>query len=160
MMRKQIRLEVNGRQHELLVDVRASLLETLRGQLGLTGTKQGCGCGECGACTVIVDGEAIDSCIYLTVWADSKKVTTIEGIASPCGELSDIQQNFIDAGAVQCGFCTPGLVMAATAFLEKEKAPDRAGIRRGISGNLCRCTGYVKIINAIEKTKADRNAFN
>jgi len=133
-----------------------SLAELLRDELELTGTKQGCGVGECGACTVLVDGEAVDSCIYLAVWADGRKVTTIEGIAAPDGELSDIQESFVDSGAVQCGFCTPGLVMAATALLEREKKPSRAQIRRGLSGNLCRCTGYAKIVDAVEKVAINR----
>ncbi|MCL2616776.1 MAG: (2Fe-2S)-binding protein [Defluviitaleaceae bacterium] len=156
-MRGRINVEVNGRQHELVsVDIRMSLAELLRDELELTGTKQGCGVGECGACTVLVDGEAVDSCIYLAVWADGRKVTTIEGIAAPDGELSDIQESFVDSGAVQCGFCTPGLVMAATALLEREKKPSRAQIRRGLSGNLCRCTGYAKIVDAVEKVAINR----
>ena len=148
-MRVTINIEVNGKAQELLVDARASLLETLREQLELTGTKQGCGVGECGACTVLVDGEAVDSCIYLAVWADGRKVTTIEGIAAPDGALSALQESFVKSGAVQCGFCTPGLVIAATALLSHEASPSRAQIRRGLSGNLCRCTGYAKIVDAV-----------
>jgi len=149
-MKKQITVTVNGRRRELSVDVRSSLLEMLREDLKLTGTKQGCGAGECGACTVSVDGEPVDSCVCLAVWADGKSVTTIEGVAAPDGTLSDIQQSFIDSGAIQCGFCTPGLVIAATALLGKNPRPTRAEIRRGLSGNLCRCTGYQKIVDAVE----------
>ena len=151
-MKKQITVTVNGRRRELSVDVRSSLLEMLREELKLTGTKQGCAVGECGACTVNVDGGLIDSCIYLAVWADGKSVTTIEGVASPDGTLSDVQQSFIDSGAIQCGFCTPGLVVAAEALLEKNPRPTRDEIRRGLSGNLCRCTGYQKIVDAVENT--------
>ena len=151
-MKKQITVTVNGQRRELGVDVRSSLLEMLREELRLTGTKQGCGVGECGSCTVNVDGELVDSCIYLAVWADGKSVTTIEGVASADGALSDVQQSFIDSGAIQCGFCTPGLVIAATALLEKNPRPTRDEIRRGLSGNLCRCTGYQKIVDAVENT--------
>jgi carbon-monoxide dehydrogenase small subunit len=157
-MKKQITVTVNGRCRELLIDVRSSLLEMLREELKLTGTKQGCAAGECGACTVSVDGEPIDSCICLAVWADGKSVTTIEGIASPDGTLSGVQQNFIDSGAIQCGFCTPGLVIAATALLDKNPHPTRNEIRRGLSGNLCRCTGYQKIVDAVENTSRSRSS--
>ncbi|MCL2851573.1 MAG: (2Fe-2S)-binding protein [Defluviitaleaceae bacterium] len=156
-MRKAINVEVNGKAHEMFVDERLSLLELLRDELQLTGTKQGCGVGECGACAVLVDGKAVDSCIYLAVWADSRKVTTIEGIAATDGTLSDIQESFVESGAIQCGFCTPGLVIAATALLDQQPEPSRAQIRRGLSGNLCRCTGYSKIIDAVENVAKTRN---
>ena len=155
-MRKVINVEVNGKAHELFVDARSTLLELLREELELTGTKQGCGVGECGACAVLVDGEAVDSCLYLAVWADGKKVTSIEGITAEDGSLSDIQESFVESGAIQCGFCTPGLVIAATALLDKQPAPSRAQIRRGLSGNLCRCTGYSKIIDAVENVAKNR----
>jgi len=159
-MNKRITVTVNGRRRELNVDVRSSLLEMLREELRLTGTKQGCAAGECGACTVSVDGGLVDSCIYLAVWADGKTVTTIEGVASPDGALSDVQQSFIDSGAIQCGFCTPGMVIAATALLEKNPRPTRDEIRRGLSGNLCRCTGYQKIVDAVENTAKMRGGEN
>ena len=155
-MRKAINTEINGKDYELLVDFRSTLLELLREELELTGTKQGCGVGECGACTVLVDGEAVDSCIYLAVWADGRKVTTIEGVTPSDGTLSDIQESFVESGAIQCGFCTPGLVIAATALLERNAAPSRSEIRRGLSGNLCRCTGYTKIIDAVENVAKSR----
>ncbi len=152
----KIACNVNGRDYELVVDEKESLLEMLREQLELTGTKQGCSVGECGACAVIVDGTTVDSCIYLAAWADQKKIVTIEGIAKHDGTLSDVQESFIESGAVQCGFCTPGLVLTTTAFLEQNENPSREEIRRGISGNLCRCTGYQKIIEAVERTVEKR----
>lgn len=155
-MFKEIKITVNGKVHELRVDIKKSLLEVLREDLGLTGAKQGCGVGECGACSVVVDGKVIDSCIYLAVWADGKEIKTVEGIAKEDGSLSDVQQHFVDDGAVQCGFCTPGLVVAATEFLEENKSPSRDEIRRGLSGNLCRCTGYQKIVEAVENVAKDR----
>ena len=156
-MRKVLNIEVNGTAHELYVDSRLSLLELMREHLGLTGSKQGCGVGECGACTVLVDGLAVDSCIYLAVWADGRRVTTIEGATPADGTLSDVQQSFVDSGAVQCGFCTPGLVVAATALLRNQPQPSREQIRRGLSGNLCRCTGYTKIIDAVENVANERS---
>ncbi|MCL2617554.1 MAG: (2Fe-2S)-binding protein [Defluviitaleaceae bacterium] len=155
-MRKLINIEVNGKAREVAVDVRASLLEVLRGELELTGSKKGCGVGECGACTVLMDGVAVNSCISLAVWADGRKVTTIEGVSPEPGKLSDVQQSFVDSGAVQCGFCTPGLVMAATALLGEQPSPSREEIRRGLSGNLCRCTGYSTIIDAVENVAKTR----
>jgi len=153
---KLIQVTVNGTEHHLVVDVRSSLLELLRGQLQLTGAKMGCAVGECGACTVEVDGQVVDSCIYLAVWADGKSITTIEGVAEADGALSDVQRSYIDSGAVQCGFCTPGLVVATTTLLKNNPEPTRAEIRRGLSGNLCRCTGYQKILNAVEMTVEKR----
>ncbi len=155
-MKKEINVVVNGKKHNLFVDIRKSLLELLREDLQLTGAKEGCSVGECGACTVIVDGNIIDSCIYLAMWADGRDITTIEGINGPDGSLSDVQESFVDSGAVQCGYCTPGLVMATTNLLEKNPTPNESEIRRGLSGNLCRCTGYVKIIDAVSKTVEKR----
>ena len=157
-MLKNIHVTVNGREMDLQVDVRESLLDVLRNRLHLTGTKQGCGVGECGACAVLVDGNTMDSCIYLAVWADGKNITTVEGLSAPDGSLSDIQRNYVDKGAVQCGFCTPGFVVSTTALLNKNSNPSKEEIRRGLSGNLCRCTGYEQIIDAIENYVSLTNA--
>lgn len=155
-MLKKINCTINGKAMELEVDVRESLLDMLRNRLHLTGTKQGCGVGECGACAVLIDGNTMDSCIYMAVWADGRTITTIEGISSPDGTLSDIQQNYVDKGSVQCGFCTPGFVISTTALLNKNSNPSKDEIRRGLSGNLCRCTGYQKILDAVETTAEQR----
>ncbi|MFV0502749.1 MAG: xanthine dehydrogenase subunit XdhC [Lachnospirales bacterium] len=156
-MKKVINLKVNNKEHSLLIDVRKSLLEVLREDLELTGAKEGCSVGECGACTVMIDGTTVDSCIYLAMWADGKEVTTIEGIANKDGTLSDIQESYVEAGAVQCGYCTPGLVVSTTALLKNNPNPTEAEIRRGLSGNLCRCTGYTKVIDAVNKTVEKRS---
>jgi aerobic-type carbon monoxide dehydrogenase small subunit (CoxS/CutS family) len=145
---------VNERPHSIIVDVKETLLEVLRNKLQLTGVKQGCSVGECGACTVLVNGEPVNSCIYLAVWANGRRITTIEGVSKD-GNLSKVQQNFIDEGAVQCGFCTPGLVLTATALVESGKVYSDEEIKREISGHLCRCTGYQKIFNAVKKSLKD-----
>jgi carbon-monoxide dehydrogenase small subunit len=145
-----VTLTINGIKREVVINVGDSLLDILRNQMNLTGTKEGCGVGECGACTVLVDGENIDSCIYLAVWADGKEVLTIEGIGAG-GELSPMQDAFIETGAVQCGFCTPGLIMSSTVAMEMKQKMSREEIRRALSGNLCRCTGYQKVVDAVDK---------
>lgn len=150
-MLKIIHLKVNGKEQELAIDDRESLLDTLRNRLGLTSVKKGCEVGECGACTVLVDGEAIDSCIYLTMWADGKSIMTVEGLKGPNGELSLIQKTFIEEAAVQCGFCTPGLIMSAVEIVGTGKRYSRDELRKQISGHLCRCTGYEKILDAMER---------
>lgn len=132
------------------VDPRESLLDMLRNHLGLTSVKKGCEVGECGACTVIIDGETIDSCIYLAVWAEGKNIRTLEGLEKD-GQITRIQEAFIEEGAVQCGFCTPGFIMSATVLLEQGKELTRDEIRKKMSGNLCRCTGYQNIVNAVDK---------
>lgn len=147
---QKISMVVNGKVYTLEVDIRESLLEVLRNRLHFTGVKQGCSVGECGACTVLINGTAINSCIFLAVWADGKRITTIEGV-SKNGELSKVQQAFIDEGAVQCGFCTPGLVLTTTALAESGRKYSDEEIKREISGHLCRCTGYNKIFNAVKK---------
>jgi xanthine dehydrogenase iron-sulfur-binding subunit len=146
-----IQCEINGKPYSYAVSPTMSLLYFLRGQ-GLISVKEGCSVGECGACTVRVDGVAIDSCLYLAVWADGKSIRTVEGERQG-NQLSDVQQAFIDEGAVQCGFCTPGLVMASAALLDKtaRRPLTDAEIRRGLSGNLCRCTGYQNVVRAVKR---------
>ena len=158
-MSKQMQLvtcTVNGREEAVYVDVRESLLDMLRNRLGLTSVKKGCEVGECGACTVILDGETIDSCIYLAVWAEGKNIRTLEGLTGPNGELTRIQEAFVEEGAIQCGFCTPGFVMSATVLLERGEKLSREAIRKHMAGNLCRCTGYQNIVNAVDKVNKER----
>ena len=147
-----ITLNVNEEEHELPVYDHETLLEVLRNKLHLTGTKEGCGTGECGSCTVLLDGQPALSCLMLAVEAQGKKITTIEGIAIN-GQLSPLQQAFIDHGAVQCGFCTPGMILSATALLAGNPNPTRPEIQKALEGNLCRCTGYNKIVEAIESVR-------
>ncbi len=148
---KRISINVNNKEYSIEVDIRESLLEVLRNKLQLTGVKQGCSVGECGACTVLIDNVPTDSCIYLAIWADGKKITTIEGVAKN-GKLSKVQKAYIDEGAVQCGFCTPGLVLTTTALVNSNKTYTDDEIKREISGHLCRCTGYQKIFQATKKS--------
>ena len=151
-MLKIIHVTVNGREREIAVDERDSLLDTLRNRLDLSSVKKGCEVGECGACTVLVDGEAIDSCIYLAMWADGKSVMTVEGLKSREGDLSPIQKAFIEEAAVQCGFCTPGIIMSAVEIVGTGKRYTREELRKLISGHLCRCTGYEKILDAVARS--------
>lgn len=153
---KQISCSINGRAVTTVVDVRASLTDLLRNEYRLTSVKKGCEVGECGACNVLIDGECFNSCIYLGVWADGKNIRTLESLLGPNGELSDIQQAFVDEAAVQCGFCTPGFIMTAVEILESNKLYTRDQLRKLLSGHLCRCTGYENIINAVEKTMKKR----
>ena len=150
-MLKIVHMWVNGREVELAVDPRESLLETLREKLNLTSVKKGCGVGECGACTVLIDGVAVDVCLYLTMWAEGKHILTTEGLKGPSGELNPVQQAFIDEAAVQCGFCTPGLIMTAVEIVGTGRKYSREELRKLIAGHLCRCTGYENILNAVEK---------
>lgn len=143
-----VRFTVNGRDVEVMVQPLETLLETLRGPLGLKGTKGACHEGECGSCTVLVDGVPMNSCLILTPQITGQSVTTIEGIANQ-GELDRVQQAFVDHGAVQCGYCTPGLVVATKAFLKTCENPDRDAVCKGLEGNICRCTGYSKVIDAV-----------
>ena len=149
---KLIHCTVNGKEREVMVDVRASLTDLLRNDFRLTSVKKGCEVGECGACTVLINGEAFNSCIYLAVWADGKQIRTLESLLGPNGELSDIQQAFIDEAAIQCGFCTPGFLLTAVEILESGKLYTDAELRKLLSGHLCRCTGYENIFKAVKKT--------
>ena len=151
---KSIKLNVNGQDHDLSVLPHRTLLEVIRDELGLTGTKEGCSLGECGACTVIMDGQTVNSCLVLAAEADGKNIITIEGLANG-DKLHPIQQAFIDHGGFQCGFCTPGMIMSAKALLDANPHPTDEEIRRGISGNFCRCTGYTKIIESIKAAAKD-----
>ncbi len=151
MEKALIRFKLNGRNVETYVDKRASLTDMLRGEYSLNSIKAGCEVGECGACTVIIDGETYNACIYLAIWAEGKEILTLEGLQNDEGEITPIQQAFIDEGAVQCGFCTPGFIMSATAIVNSDKKYTREELKKQMSGNLCRCTGYENIINAVQK---------
>ena len=146
-----VKCTVNGRPVEKMLDNRTSLLDMLRNDCGLTSVKKGCGAGECGACNVIINGECFNSCIYLAVWADGKEITTAEGLISASGELSAIQQAFIDEGAVQCGFCTPGFILSAQEIINSGRPYTDEELRKQLSGHLCRCTGYENIFKAVRK---------
>jgi carbon-monoxide dehydrogenase small subunit len=147
-MKQAIELNINGDVHEILVATHHTLLEVLREQLGLMGTKRGCDLGACGACTVLIDGEAYLSCLMLAVDAAGKQVLTIEGL-SEAGDLHPLQNAFVDQGALQCGFCTPGMILTAKAILDEEKHPTEEVIKQKMAGNLCRCTGYKKVVEAV-----------
>lgn len=151
-----VRFNLNGKDVERTVDVRASLTDMLRNDFRMTSVKKGCEVGECGACNVLIDGEAFNSCIYLAVWAEEKKVRTLEGLLGPNGELSDIQQAFVDEAAIQCGFCSPGFILTAVEILESGKEYTDAELRKLLSGHLCRCTGYENILRAVKKTMYKR----
>ncbi len=146
---RTLRFRVNGDPVEVGVRDRETLLEVLRGRLGLTGTKQGCDVGDCGSCTVLLDGEPVLSCLILAGDVEGREVLTIEGLARG-DELHPLQQAFLDAGAVQCGYCTPGMILTAKALLDRNPRPSRGEIRAALSGNLCRCTGYRKIVDAVD----------
>ncbi len=153
-----INIKINGHNRQIAVDERASLADVLRHDLGLTSVKKGCEVGECGACTVLIDGEALNSCIYLAVWADGKEILTVEGLTAHDGSLHPVQQAFIDEAAIQCGFCTPGLIMSALAMFNKGRSYTRDELKTEISGHLCRCTGYQNILNALEKALNQQNS--
>lgn len=147
-MKSLVTLNVNGDQHELYLDTRKTLLDVLRGDLGLMGAHRGCDAGECGACTVHLDGLPTASCLVLATECDGARVVTVEGITSD-GELNRLQRALVEEGGIQCGFCTPGVVMSAMALLSENSNPSESEVRAALAGNLCRCTGYLKIIQAV-----------
>lgn len=147
-MIRPVRLNVNGETYDLEISPHRTLLSVIRDEIGLTGTKEGCGTGDCGACTVLLDGKPVNSCLVLAVEAHGREITTIEGVAVN-GVLHPVQQAFIDHGAVQCGFCTPGMVLSAVALLNENPNPTSDEVKHAIAGNLCRCTGYVRIVDAV-----------
>ncbi len=148
-MRLLLTFQLNGTRVDCLASPQDRLLDVIRSQLAHTGTKEGCGEGECGACTVLVDDRAINACLYPALEAEGRRITTIEGLAGPRGGLSPIQQAFVETGAIQCGFCSPGMIMASHALLQANPSPSDAEIREALQGNLCRCTGYVQILAAV-----------
>ena len=155
-MKREMQFTLNGEEVRVEVDPAWTLLSVLRDVLELTGTKFGCGYGECGACTVIMDGQAVNSCLLPAFEAEGRSVTTIEGLAGADGQLHPLQKAFVDYGAVQCGFCTPGMIMSAKALLDEKQHPTEDEIKEGVAGNLCRCTGYVKIIEAVKAAASGR----
>ena len=155
-MMQILHMTVNGKDVEVGIDPRESLADTLRERLGLTSVKKGCEVGECGACNVLIDGECFNSCLYLAVWAEGKHITTLEGLMGPNGELSDIQQAFMEETAIQCGFCIPGFLMTAVEILDRGVLYSDDELRKLLSGHLCRCTGYENIFKAVKKTMLRR----
>ena len=156
MQYQTVHFNLNGKDVERTVDVRASLTDMLRNDFRMTSVKKGCEVGECDACNVLIDGEAFNSCIYLAVWVEGKCVRTLEGLLGPNGELSDIQQAFVDEAAIQCGFCSPGFILTAVEILESGKEYTDDELRKLLSGHLCRCTGYENILRAVKKTMYKR----
>jgi carbon-monoxide dehydrogenase small subunit len=148
-MKRIIQLTINDKEYEVAVEPNQTLTDMLRYELGLTGTKKGCEVGDCGSCTVIMDGISVNSCLVLAMQANGRKITTIEGVETEKG-MHPIQKAFVEKGAIQCGFCTPGMILSARSLLEKNPNPTEEEIRAGISGNLCRCTGYQKIVDAVK----------
>jgi carbon-monoxide dehydrogenase small subunit len=151
-MKRVIRVTINGEARELAVEPYRSLLDVLRNEAGLTGTKKGCDVGDCGACTVILDGHPVNSCLVLGVEVGGSRITTIEGLQPEPDRLHPLQENFIKYGGAQCGFCTPGVIMMAKALLDENPNPTESEIRFGLAGNICRCTGYTKIVEAVQAT--------
>jgi carbon-monoxide dehydrogenase small subunit len=149
-MKREIGFILNGELVQMEIESHLFLLQLLRDVIGLTGTKEGCGMGDCGACTVLVDGKAVNSCIFPAVDIEGRRITTIEGLADDQGNLHPLQKAFIENGAIQCGYCTPGMVLSAKALLDENPNPTEEEIQRGIAGNLCRCTGYLSIVRAIK----------
>jgi aerobic carbon-monoxide dehydrogenase small subunit len=153
-MKTEITLTLNGSQVSVMVGAEERLIDMLRGPLGLTGTKEGCGEGECGACTVIVNGRTVNACLFPALEAEGCELITIEGLLGPCNQLSPLQQAFVDRGAIQCGFCSPGMILSARALLDENPDPSEPEIREALLGNLCRCTGYAQIVEAVREAGA------
>ena len=151
-----VKCNINGKDVEKIVDVRASLTDMLRNDFRLTSVKKGCEVGECGACTALIDGEAINTCLYLAVWADGKHIITLEGLMSPDGTISDVQKAFMEETSIQCGFCIPGFILTATEIVNSGKEYTDDELRKLLSGHLCRCTGYQNIFRAVKKTMLRR----
>jgi len=149
-MSKEVKFSLNGNRMQMTMEDHWTLLHLLREELGLTGTKEGCGSGECGACTVIVDGMAVNSCLYLAVEVDGTEVLTIEGLAAADGTLHPLQKSFVENGGIQCGFCSPGMILSSKALLDENPRPSEADIRHALAGNLCRCTGYIPIFESVQ----------
>ncbi len=156
-MKQLIELSINGLTYDAVVSPEDLLIDVMRQQLGLVGTKKGCGQGDCGTCTVLIEGRRALACLTLAITCRDKHILTIEGLETD-GKLDPIQEAFVEEGAVQCGFCTPGMVMSAKALLDENPEPSRTEIKRGLSGNLCRCTGYIKIFDAVELAARKRRA--
>lgn len=156
-MKQLISVTLNEEQRELAIEPHRTLLDTLRNEAGLTGTKKGCDVGECGSCTVILDGKPVNSCLVLAGEVNGCTITTIEGVQRSCDEVHPLQDNFMKCGAAQCGFCTPGFIVMAKALLDENPSPSTDEIRFAIAGNICRCTGYTKIIEAIDRTAGQMN---
>lgn len=159
-LQETVLLHVNGKEHLLDVEVSELLLDVLRDRLGLTGSKKGCETGECGACTVLLDGRPVNSCLVLALDAVGYEITTIEGLSPVDGPLNPVQQAFVDFGAIQCGYCSPGMIMSVTALLAENSAPDDEDIKKAISGHLCRCGSYVKIMDAVRYLSTVRQDEN
>lgn len=157
-MKQVIKLKVNGQLYELEVEPRRTLLEVIRNELGLTGTKESCAEGQCGACTVLMDNKAVNSCLVLAVEAQGKDIMTIEGLAQD-GKLHPVQESFMSCGGIQCGFCTPGMILAARAFLDENPDPSEEQIKKALAGHLCRCTGYFQIIEAVQEAAGKLRAL-
>ncbi len=158
-MSREVKFKLNGNQMQMTMEDDWTLLHLLREELGLTGTKEGCGSGECGACTVIVDGRAVNSCLYFAVEVDGTEVLTIEGLAAADGTLHPLQKSFVENGGIQCGFCTPGMILSAKALLDENPRPTEDDIKHALAGNLCRCTGYVPIFQSVQAV-IDRGSEN
>jgi len=154
-MKKLINLTINDRNYEVAVEPNQTLVDLLRYQLGLTGTKKGCEMGDCGSCTVIMDGKAVNSCLVLAIQANGRNIRTIEGLETDQG-LHPVQEAFVEKGAIQCGFCSSGMILSAKTLLDQNPAPNETEIRRALSGNLCRCTGYQKIIEAVKSVSTQK----